>query len=114
MKSVDVGTLSNSVCFSFTPSELAKKLYFYPTWCGHFFCTSAYFMKRKTYPPLLVVYVREGLFHVEYRKEVFDAKKGDVVLLDCYDPIITAPMMDWNSSICTLTGPTPMKSASIF
>ena len=86
MKSVDVGTLSNSVCFSFTPSELAKKLYFYPTWCGHFFCTSAYFMKRKTYPPLLVVYVREGLFHVEYRNEVFDAKKGDVVLLDCYEP----------------------------
>lgn len=86
MKSVDVGVLAKSVCFSFTPPEIAKKLYFYPTWCGHYFCTSEYYMKRKSFPPLLVVYVREGMFHFEYRDKVFDAEKGDVVLLDCSEP----------------------------
>lgn len=86
MRSVDVGTLEGSINFSFTPSELAKKLYFYPTWCGHFFCSSEYYMKRKSFPPLLVAYVREGKFHVEYRDMVFDAEKGDVILLDCSEP----------------------------
>lgn len=86
MKSVDIGVLSKSVCFTFTPSELAKKIYFYHTWCGHYYCTKNYYMKRDSFPPLLVVYVREGMFHFEYRNMVFDAEKGDVVLLDCSEP----------------------------
>lgn len=86
MKSVDTGVLAKSVCFSFTPSELAKQLYFYPTWCGHYYCTKSYFMKRESFPPILMVYVREGMFHFEYRDMIFDAVKGDVVLLDCTEP----------------------------
>ncbi len=86
MKSVDPGILSKSICFSFTPSELAQKLYFYPTWCGHYFCTTNYFMKRKTYPPLLIIFIRAGMLHVEYENQCFDAEKGDVVLLDCTKP----------------------------
>ena len=86
MKSVDPGILPQSVCFSFTPSELARKLYFYPTWCGHYFCTENYFMKRKTYPPLLIIFIRTGRLHVEYEDQCFDAEKGDVVLLDCSKP----------------------------
>lgn len=74
MKSVDIGVLPNSVCFSFTPSELAKKLYFYPTWCGHYYCTKNYYMKRESFPPLLIVYVRNGIFHFEYL-----GKEGKVV-----------------------------------
>lgn len=86
MKSVDPGILPQSVCFSFTPSELAQKLYFYPTWCGHYYCTSNYFMKRETYPPLLILFIREGKLHVEYENKSFDAVKGEVVLLDCSKP----------------------------
>lgn len=86
MKSVDTGVLEKSICFSFTPSELAKKLYFYPTWCGHYYCTDNYYMKRDFFPPLLIVYVRTGIFHFEYRDMTFDAEKGDVVLLDCAEP----------------------------
>lgn len=86
MKSVDPGFLPQSICFSFTPSELAQKLYFYPTWCGHYYCTDNYFMKRETYPPLLIVFIREGELHVEYQNQCFDAQKGDVVLLDCSKP----------------------------
>lgn len=86
MKSVDTGILSHSVCFSFTPSETAKQLYFYPTWCGHYYCTDKYYMKREFYEPLLIVFIREGKFHIEYRDYNFDAEKGDVVLLDCREP----------------------------
>lgn len=43
-------------------------------------------MKRESFPPLLVVYIREGMFHFEYRGLVFDAEKGDVILLDCSEP----------------------------
>jgi len=86
MKSVDSGILSHSICFSFTPSELAKQLYFYPTWCGHYYCTDNYYIKRESYEPLLIVFVREGKFHIEYRNYNFDAEKGDIVLLDCREP----------------------------
>jgi len=86
MKSVDIGVLPNSICFSFTPPEIARQLYFYPTWCGHYFCTSRYYMRRDSYPPLLVIYVRKGSLYVEYRGEGKLAQEGDVVLLDCSEP----------------------------
>ena len=61
MKSVDPGVLSHSTCFSFTPSAIAEKLYFYIPWCGHYFCTSKYFMKRDYYFAFcsLSTYVRD-------------------------------------------------------
>lgn len=86
MKSVDRGVLPNSVCFSFTPPEKAKELFFYPTWCGHYYCTEEYFMRRKSYPPLLLVFVRNGILNVEYHGEKKKARRGDVVLLDCSEP----------------------------
>ena len=86
MKSVDIGVLPNSICFSFTPSEIARQLYFFPTWCGHYFCTSRYYMRRDHYPPLLVMYIRKGILNVEYRGETKQAGEGDVVLLDCSEP----------------------------
>lgn len=86
MKSVDTGVIDHSVCFSFTPSALAEQLYFYMTWCGHYYCTSKYMFRRDYYPPLLVMYIREGTMHVEHMGRKFDANKGDVVLLDCNNP----------------------------
>ena len=44
MQSVDPGIRSESVCFPFTPSQTARELLFYPTWCGHYYCTANYFM----------------------------------------------------------------------
>lgn len=86
MKPVDPGILPQSVCFSFTPSETARALFFYPTWCGHYYCTRNYFIRRRSYPPLLLAYVRQGVFRVEYRGELRQAQRGDVVLIDCTEP----------------------------
>lgn len=86
MKSVDPGILEKSSCFSFTPAVTAKQMLFYPTWCGHYYCTERYFMRRDTYPALLVIYVRAGVMRVSYRGKNYRAHKGDVILLDCYEP----------------------------
>lgn len=86
MKVPDPGILPQSVCFSFTPPELSKRLLFYYTWCGHYYCTDNYFIRRKYYPPLLVMFVRKGVFRVEYRGEARKARAGDVILLDCAEP----------------------------
>lgn len=86
MKSVDPGILPYSTCFSFTASDTAKDLFFYPTWCGHYYCNENYFMRRDYYPPLLVIFVRKGVLRVEYRGERKRAQRGDVVLIDCSEP----------------------------
>lgn len=86
MQSVDPGVLSHSYCFSFTPSDLAKKLYYYPIWCGHYFCNTDYFIRRETYPYLLLVYVIEGQFNLEYQNQLLSAKSGEALLIDCQKP----------------------------
>lgn len=86
MKSVDPGILPHSTCFSFTPPDVARELLFYPTWCGHYYCNDNYFIRRQSYPPLLLVFVRQGSFHFEYQGQARTAKKGDVVLIDCQAP----------------------------
>ncbi len=86
MKSVDPGILPQSVCFSFMPSETAQQLFFYPTWCGHYFCTENYYIRRDFYPPLLLAYIRQGKFHVEYQGEHKCAQRGDILLMDCSQP----------------------------
>ncbi|MCH3965796.1 MAG: AraC family transcriptional regulator [Clostridium sp.] len=86
MKSIDPGVLSNSSCFSFTPSQTAKKFYFYLIWCGHYFCTQKYFIKRDFFPYILLVYVRKGELILEYKEHCYTAGKGNVVLIDCQEP----------------------------
>ena len=86
MKAPDTGVLLRSACFSFTPSDTARELFLYPTWCGHYYCTDRYYIRRDTYPPLLVVYVVKGLFDFEFRGSAFRAGPGEVVLIDCREP----------------------------
>lgn len=86
MKIPDPGILPQSVCFSFTPPELSKRLLFYATLCGHYYCTANYFIRRASYPALLVMFVQKGVFRVEYRGEARKARQGDVILLDCTEP----------------------------
>lgn len=86
MKSVDPGILNKSECFSFQPSEIAAKTMKYLTWCGHYFCTSSYFMERETYPYVLLIFVRDGNMDVRYNGKNYLIGKGDVLLIDCVNP----------------------------
>lgn len=83
---VDPGILKSSVCLSFTPNEATKELFFYPTLCGHYFCTDHYYIKRDNYPSPLVLFVRRGIMRVQYAGEEYSVRAGDVVLLDCSQP----------------------------
>lgn len=86
MKCIDLGILPHSYCFSFTPSESAKQLYYYPTWCGRYFCTSHYYKKRDYFPELLVAYVRHGDFYLAYEGHHYFVGKGQAFLIDCQRP----------------------------
>lgn len=80
------GVYKESVEHTFVPPKLAKELLFYPTWTGHYYCSSDYYIKRETFPTLLLMYVEKGTFHVEFRGKIFDAGPGDVILIDCKEP----------------------------
>lgn len=86
MQNFEVGILPQSICFSFSPSAQVQKLFYYPIWCGHYYCNEEYYIKRKTYPPLLLVYVCEGSLFVELESEGYEANAGQVILLDCQQP----------------------------
>lgn len=86
MKSVDPGILEKSNCFTLEPAEFARQNLKYLTWCGHYYCTSKYFMDRETYPYCLLLSVRSGEMDVTYKGEEYLIKKGDVLLLNCNYP----------------------------
>lgn len=86
MKSVDPGILGKSVCFTFQPSDFARKYMKYLTWCGHYYCTDRYLMQRETYPYLLLLFVRHGQMDVRYLHKEYLLEKGDILLMDCLHP----------------------------
>lgn len=87
MKSVDPGIFQRSECFSFLPSEMAKEAdLMYATWCGHYFCTNQYYMERDTYPNALLMFIRNGKMDIRYGGQSYQAKRGDIVLMDCVHP----------------------------
>ncbi|MCD8355696.1 MAG: AraC family transcriptional regulator [Clostridia bacterium] len=86
MKSVDPGILPQSHCSTFQPSEFARENLIYMTWCGHYYCTSQYYMDRQSYPEALLLFVRHGEMDVRYGGKSFTIHKGDILLLDCNRP----------------------------
>ena len=77
---------SQNFFFAWPLNEQECKLFYYIPWCGHFYCTKEYCFKRKSFPYCLLMYIQDGKMKVEYRGDVFEALKGDVVLLDCMEP----------------------------
>ena len=39
MKTYEIGVLPESEWFFFSPSEETKKMFYYHTMCGHFYCS---------------------------------------------------------------------------
>lgn len=86
MKGYEIGVLPESEWFFFSPSEETKKLFYYHTMCGHFYCNRDYYIKRETYPPLLLVYVSHGTFFLELKSGKYEAHAGQIVFFDCCQP----------------------------
>lgn len=85
MKSAEKGVLNKSDTFFSTPSPTAKKLYYYPTSAGHFYCTKGYHLTRKNYNSLLISHIIDGTFTFVVDGKEYTANSGETVILDCFD-----------------------------
>lgn len=86
MKSTERGVLKKSEVYFSSPSQTAKKLYFYPISAGHFFCEQGYHLIRNTYSSLLITHIIDGTFTFVKDGKHTTARAGDTVILDCYQP----------------------------
>lgn len=86
MKCNESGVLAKSEVYFSSPSQTAKKIYFYPISAGHFFCNSNYHLIRDNYDSLLITHILSGSFTYVKDGKHITARKGDTVILDCYKP----------------------------
>lgn len=86
MRSSEKGVLDKSEVYFSSPSQIAKRLYFYPISSGHFFCVDGYHLVRKNYDSLLITHILDGSFTYVRDGRHITARKGDTVILDCYKP----------------------------
>lgn len=86
MKSSERGVLKKSEVYFASPSQTAKKLYYYPISAGHFFCVKGYHLIRKNYNSLLITHIINGTFTFVKEDKHITARAGDTVILDCYQP----------------------------
>lgn len=86
MKSTELGVLKKSEVYFSSPSQTAKKLYYYPISAGHFFCVKGYHLIRDNYNSLLITHIIDGTFTYIKDGKNITARAGDTVILDCYKP----------------------------
>ena len=86
MKSTETGVLKKSEMYFSSPSQTAKKIYFYPIGAGHFFCVYGYHLVRENYNSLLITHILDGSFTYVKDGRHITAHAGDTVILDCYKP----------------------------
>ena len=86
MKSTELGVLKKSEVYFSSPSQTAKKLYYYPISAGHFFCIKGYHLIRDNYNSLLITHIIDGTFTYIKDGKHIPARAGDTVILDCYKP----------------------------
>lgn len=86
MKSTEFGVLKKSEVYFSSPSQTAKKLYYYPISAGHFFCIKGYHLIRDNYNSLLITHIIDGTFTYIKDGKHITARAGDTVILDCYKP----------------------------
>lgn len=83
MHSTDIGTLPGSDYYFHTPSEEAKKLFYYLVSCGHYHTVNGYSFHRDFYPYMLILYVKTGSIHLDYMETAFQVKAGEFFFIDC-------------------------------
>lgn len=86
MRSTEPGVLKKSEVYFSSPSQTAKKLYYYPISAGHFFCIKNYHLIRENYNSLLITHIIDGSFTYVKDNKHFTARSGDTVILDCFQP----------------------------
>ncbi len=86
MISYETHILPNSDYYVYTPSTLAKKLFFYPICIGSFRYESGYRLARDSYDSFLIMYILKGTCFVTVGSHTMQAMTGQLIFLDCYAP----------------------------
>ena len=90
----EIGVHQTSERYFFTPSSLAKELFYYPTRCGHYFCSSRYSFDHKSEIALqgdhnqniMLFLVQNGAMELTLAGTPVLAAAGQTVLFDCREP----------------------------
>ena len=88
------GVHQTSERYFFTPSSLAKELFYYPTRCGHYFCSSRYSFNHRSEIALqgdhnqniMLFFVHNGAMELTFGGMPVLATAGQTVIFDCREP----------------------------
>lgn len=88
------GVHQTSERYFFTPSSLARELFYYPTRCGHYFCSSEYSFSHQSEiarqgdhnQNIMLFLLQSGSMELELNGLPLTACAGQVVLFDCRRP----------------------------
>lgn len=97
MRSFEKHVTSNSDYYVYTPSALARKIFFYPVCVGHFCYEPGYFLARNSYDSFLIMLITNGKCTITQNGVSEMASAGDIVLLDCYAPHQYSSETGWES-----------------
>lgn len=85
MRSYEEHVLPQSDYYIYSPSKLARELFFYPMQCGHFYYEGGYFLRRKSFDSFLLMYIEHGSMTLEYQGKISQINAGQFLLLNCYE-----------------------------
>lgn len=83
---IGVGVRPESDFFFFSPDEKTKDILYYLTQTGRLCCTKDYYIRRSSFPHLLLLSVTKGVFYLELGGQKYEAHPNQIVLLDCHQP----------------------------
>ncbi len=64
-------------------SEIARKLYYYVQWTGHFICKDDFYIKRANLKSYLLLYTKNGHGILNYDNRKYEIKENSIMLIDC-------------------------------
>ncbi|MCD8355585.1 MAG: AraC family transcriptional regulator [Clostridia bacterium] len=90
----EAGVHQISERYFFTPSSLARELFYYPTRCGHYFCDHTYSFSHQSEIALendhnnniMLFLVQNGALELNINHVDMLAARGQVVIFDCKQP----------------------------
>nr|WP_297174916.1 AraC family transcriptional regulator [uncultured Agathobaculum sp.] len=90
----ECGVHQTSERYFFTPSTLARELFYYPTRCGHYFCNSEYSFSYRSEiarqgdhnQNIMLFLLQSGAMELQLADRTMLATAGQVVIFDCREP----------------------------
>lgn len=105
MRSKELKVSVASDYYLYTPSTLAKEIYFYPICTGYFYYEPDYYIKRNSYDSFLIMHIIKGKCSGMANNQPFHATKNQFVLLNCYTPHEYGSTSCWEASWLHFDGP---------